>query len=165
MRLIQDEKLELGEIDIAKIKIDTKSRDDVPQILLGLQYLYTNNETRKKLFSLLEQLIPEKVDRKNGRPGMHLWRIFVLGTLRISLNIDYDRLHDYANQHRTVRAMLGHTSSDETYYHCQTLKDNVKLLTPEILAEINELVVHAGHKILKKNHKRHRYVVEWTRSW
>jgi hypothetical protein len=165
MRLVQDVKLELGEIDIAKIKIDDKSRDDVPQILRGLQYLYTTDETREKLFTLLEQLIPQNIDPNNGRPGMHLWRIFVLGTLRISLNIDYDRLHDYANQHRTVREMLGHTSSDETYYHCQTLKDNIKLFTPEILAEINELVVNTGHKILKKNYRTRPYAVEVTRLW
>lgn len=165
MRRAQDEKLELGEIDIAKIQIDVKSRDDVPQILRGLQYLYTHQETREKLFNLLEELIPKEVDKNNGRPGMHLWRIFVLGTLRISLDIDYDRLHDYANNHSKIREILGHSRADETYYHCQTLKDNIKLFTPEILEKINELVVNTGHKILKKNNRKPRYAVEGTRLW
>ena len=29
-----------GQVDIANIKLDTKSRDDIPQLLLGLQPLY-----------------------------------------------------------------------------------------------------------------------------
>ena len=163
MRIVQDVTLEAGEIDITKIEIDTKSRDDVPQILRGLQYLYTQKETREKLFRILEELIPKTVDRKNGRPGMDLWRIFVLGTLRISLGIDYDRLHDYANHHAKIREMLGHPRSDETYYHCQTIKDNIALFTPEILGKINVLIVNTGHKILKKNRKRRHYVVEAIR--
>jgi len=32
----------------------------------------------------------------------------------------------------------------------QTLKDNVKLLTPELLEQINQVVVQAGHILLKK---------------
>ena len=33
----------------------------------------------------------------------------------------------------------------------QTLVDNVSLLTPEVLAEINQLVVEVGHAVVKKN--------------
>ncbi|TMO72964.1 ISNCY family transposase, partial [Pseudoalteromonas sp. S3776] len=55
MRKIQPKQLQLGEIDIASIKLDTRSRDDVPQILLGLQYLYTNIKARELIFSLLEE--------------------------------------------------------------------------------------------------------------
>jgi len=39
---------------------------------------------------------------------------------------------------------------DRTYYELQTIKDNVQLLTPEILDKINQVVVKAGHKLLKK---------------
>jgi hypothetical protein len=46
--------------------------------------------------------------------------------------------------------MLGHASFDETAYHFQTLKDNVSLLTPELLDEINQVVVAAGHVLVKK---------------
>ena len=33
----------------------------------------------------------------------------------------------------------------------QTLKDNVSLLTPELLMQINDIVVVAGHNLVKKN--------------
>ena len=150
MRVIKDNLL-LGEVDVSTIKIDAKSRDDIPQILRGLQYLYTDEGIREKLFSALEETIPASIDKTTGRPGMSLWRIFVFGVLRLNLNCDYDRLHELANQHKTIREMLGHGVFDESYYYeLQTLKDNVRLLTPEVLAEINKIVVDAGHQLLKK---------------
>ena len=39
---------------------------------------------------------------------MDQWSILVLGTLRLSLNADYDRIQELANQHRTLKMMLGH---------------------------------------------------------
>jgi hypothetical protein len=32
---------------------------------------------------------------------MNQWTILVLGTLRLGLNIDFDRLHELANEHKT----------------------------------------------------------------
>ena len=143
--------MKLGEVDVSLVKIDVKSRDDIPQILRGIQYLYINNEIRDKLFEALEKTIPKKIDKNNGRPGMELWKIFVLGVLRLNLNCDYDRLQSLANNYKTVREMLGHSAFDEDYYYqLQTLQDNVRLLTPEVLSEINQIVVRAGHKLLKK---------------
>ncbi len=88
-----------------------------------------------------------------GRPGMMWWKIFVMGTLRLSLNCDYDRLQELVNHHNTIRQMLGHSSftDDDKVYSLQTLKDNVQLFTPEILDEINQVVVRAGLKLKKKD--------------
>ncbi len=36
-------------------------------------------------------------------------KILVLGVLRLGLNADYDRLRQLANEHRTIRQVLGHT--------------------------------------------------------
>jgi hypothetical protein len=55
------------------------------------------------------------------------------------------------NQHNTLREMLGHGAFDRENYHYQTLKDNVSLLTPQLLDKINQLVVDSGHILLKKN--------------
>ncbi len=144
--------IKLGEVDISQVRIDAKSRDDIPQILRGIQYLYINEEIRHKLFAALEKVIPKRIDKNNGRPGMELWKIFVLGVLRLNLNCDYDRLQSLANSFKTVREMLGHGVFDEDYYYqLQTLQDNVRLLTPEVLSEINDIVVGSGHELLKKN--------------
>lgn len=154
MRQVEPRQLQLGQIDIASIKFDPKSRDDVPQLLAGLQYIYTSEQVRKDVFVLLENLIPENIDAQNGRPGMDLWIVLVMGVLRLNLNWDYDRLHEMVNNHRTIREMLGHEfRNDEYQYSLQTLKDNIALLTPEVIDDINAIVVKAGHDALKKSRK------------
>jgi transposase, IS5 family len=160
MRTVLHSQLSLGEEDIARIKLDPKSRDDIPQLLSGLQYIYTTPELRQVVFTILAEVVPQRVGQgksgpvnlDKGRPGMEQWRILVLGTLRLGLNADYDRIHELANQHRTVRQMLGHgLVDDEKEYQVQTLKDNLRLFTPKVLDRINQEVVLAGHRLLKKN--------------
>jgi hypothetical protein len=58
---------------------------------------------RTKLFDLLEQRIEPKAEKRNGRPVMALWTIFVYGVMRLDLNIDYDRLLEMVNHHETFR--------------------------------------------------------------
>jgi hypothetical protein len=150
MRVTQNEQMVIGEVDISKIEFDPKSRDDIPKILRGLQFVYTNVPLRTAIFELLESKISPEVSKTNGRPGMPLWIILVCGVIRLDLNCDYDRLHELVNQHNTLREMLGHGAFSDVSYHFQTLKDNVSLLTPELLDEINQLVVAAGHVLVKK---------------
>jgi transposase, IS5 family len=150
MRVVQNTQMHIGEIDVSRIVIDAKSRDDIPQILRGLQHLYQDRTMRAKLFELLASEIAPTIDKATGRPGMTLWAIFVCGVMRLDLNIDYDRLQELVNQHNTLRQMLGHGLFDPASYHYQTLKDNVTLFTPQLLDKINQLVVGAGHELLKK---------------
>jgi len=164
MRTVIDSQRQLGELDIANIKIDSRSRDDIPQLLAGLQYLYLDDALREEIFQILEKLNPEKISNELGRPGMAGWKILVMGTLRLNLNCDYDRLQELVNHHNTIRQMLGHSfTDDDKTYSLQTLKDNVQLFTPELLDEINQVVVRAGLKLKKKEALKGRcdsFVVE-----
>jgi IS5 family transposase len=150
MRVVQNSQMQIGEVDISQIKFDPKSRDDIPKILKGLQHLYMNLPLRTQIFDLLEAELSPKVNKRNGRPGMELWKILVCGVVRLDLNEDYDRLHELVNHHNTIREMLGHAMFDEHTYQYQTLKDNVSLFTPELLDKINQVVVSAGHVLVKK---------------
>jgi hypothetical protein len=149
MRKIIENQLKIGQVDISKIELDLRSRDEIPQLLLGLQAIYNDRPTRQRVFEILEQIVPDDIDTGNGRPGMDLWSILVLGTLRLNCNWDYDKLLEIANNHKTVREFLGHTIYEfSEQYALQTLKDNVSLFTPEHIDQINQVVVKAGHKIL-----------------
>ena len=149
MRQITDPQLQIGETDISAIRFDAKSRDDIPPLLQGLQHVYVTPALREEVFQILEEMIPVQVNRATGRPGMALWKILLMGVLRLNLNWDYDRLHQMVNEHRTIRQMLGHgLRDDEATYNLQTLKDNVALLTPEVLDRINQVVVKAGHALV-----------------
>jgi IS5 family transposase len=150
MRVVQNSQMLLGQIAIAEITFDPRSRDDIPKILRGLQHVYLNAPLRNAIFALLETEIAPKVSKTQGRPGMPLWTILVCGVLRLDLNTDYDRLHELVNHHDTLRQMLGHSPDYPYTYAYQTLVDNVNLLTPELLDKINTLVVKEGHLLLKK---------------
>ena len=82
MRQVRNPQLELGEIRIEDIRINLKSRDDIPALLLGLQHLYSDEETRTRLFALLEEHMLPGVDRTVGRPGMELWVARLTGAMQ-----------------------------------------------------------------------------------
>ena len=151
MRQAFTPQLELGSTPIEDIIFNARSRDDIPQILLGLQHIYKEPSLRDAVLDVLHRNLSKSIDFNNGRPGMDLWVLLVLGTLRLGLNCDYDRLHELANEHNTIRSMLGHSDWQESnQYSLQTIKDNVMLLTEEMLSEMNEIVVSAGHALVKK---------------
>jgi len=154
MRVVKNEAMLLGEVDISNIQFDERSRDEMPQLLKGLQFIYCNHDLRKKVFFELEKIIDPKIKKDKGRKGMELWHILVLGTVRLASNWNYDKLKDQADNHQALRQMLGIGAfNDEKKFPLQTLKDNVSLLTPESLNNINEIVVKAGQKLLKKKLK------------
>ena len=148
MRVVQPPQMTIGEVDISKLTFNPKSRDDIPRILKGLQFIYLNTQLRDAIFALLTSQISPKVSKTNGRPGMTLWTIFVCGIIRLDLNIDYDRLLELMNEHHSLRTILGHHTYNDALYHLQTVKDNVSLFTPELLDEINQLIVKIGHDLV-----------------
>ena len=154
MRQTINPQMQLGEVDISSIVFDPKSRDDIPRLLKALQHIYINPELRSKVFDALGSMVV--ADKSNGRPGMDLWCILVLGTLRLVTNSDYDRLRELANEHGTLRSMLGHGEYCSHSYHIQTLQDNVALFTPEVLDQVNQVVVSAGHALVKKKKSGYR---------
>ena len=159
MRQSINPQMQLGEVDISAITFNLKSRDDIPRLLLALQYIWTNIELRNQVIKVLEGMI--SADQKNGRPGMNLWRILVVGTVRLVTNCDYDRLLELANEHGTLRKMLGHGPYCEHQYKLETLQNNIALFTPEILDQVNQIVVNAGHLLVKN--KKSRYAPALTR--
>ena len=150
MRNLRNPQLERGEVRIEDIELDIKSRDDIPALLFGLQYLYSQEALRDHIFALMDEYILPGVNRKVGRPGMSMWSILVMGVVKQGLGCNFDRLHELANQHMAIRKFLGHVSDDDYQYHYQTLVDNVSLLTPKLLGKVNQLVVQAGHTVVGK---------------
>lgn len=151
MRKVENIQLMFGQVDISTITFDLRCRDEIPKLLMGLQHIYCTPELKEEVFGILEEVIPPGVRLDTGRPGMELWKVLVLGTLRLNCDWNYDKLQDIANNHKTLRQMLGHGLVDEEYsYPLQTLKDNVSLLTVEVLKKINQVVVKAGHTVVRK---------------
>jgi len=131
MRKVKEMQMKLGEVNIADIVFDLRSRDEIPKLLLGLQYIWCTPEVREKVFEILENIVPVETRSDTDRPGMELWKILVLGTLRLNCNWDYDKVQEMANQHSTLRQMLGHAFMDKSYqYPIQTIKDICAVADP-----------------------------------
>jgi hypothetical protein len=157
MRVSFDQQPKLNQVLISDVEIDFSSRDEIPQILIGLKHIFENQPLRDEIFDILLEAVPENISIDRGRRGMDMWTILVLGTVRLNCNWDYDKVHEIANNHLTLRKMLGHGQKmsgnvidDGEKYALQTIKDNVSLFTPELLDRVNELVVKEGHKLVNK---------------
>lgn len=140
-------------VDILPIKdviIPTNRRDKLPSILKALQHLYCSETLRPQVEKILSSVNTTRI----GRTGMNLWESLVLAVLRNSLNISYEQLHDNANNHRLIRQIMGVENTWDYYkqkeYGLTTIKDCVRLITDQMISEINELVVSEGHYLIKK---------------
>ena len=79
---------------------------------------------------------------------MSYWCILVLAAVRLGCNLDYDKLHDLAENHRALRSIMEIGEFDETEFSWKRIRDNVCLLRPATIDEINQLIVGAGHKLV-----------------
>ena len=107
MRKVIENQLKIGQVDISNIEIDINCRDEIPQLLIGLKAIYSDRKLRDEVFEILKGIVPQNVYASNGRPGMDLWKILVLGTLRLNCSWDYDKLHNIANNHNVTGLNLG----------------------------------------------------------
>ena len=77
-----------GEVDISEIKFNPKSGDDIPKLLRGLQYIWTDRNLLESVFEVLKKVLPkrngiklsseqrsQKASTHFGRPGMEQWKI------------------------------------------------------------------------------------------
>jgi len=138
---------------IEKIRLPLKSRDELPPILAGLQWIWMHPTLKAEIFALLEaKILAGK--QATGRTGMDLWQILVLGVVRLGLDADWDRLEHVANYDSLVRQMLGVPATpwgaDAKVFGHQTLRDNVALLDDELLQQINARIAAAGREVFAK---------------
>jgi hypothetical protein len=138
---------------IEKIRLPLRSRDELPPILAGLQWLWMHPMLRAEILALLEAAVLAG-KQATGRTGMDLWQILVLGIVRLGLDADWDRLEHIANYDALVRQMLGVPATpwgqEAKVFGHQTLRDNVALLDDALLRQINARIAAAGREVFAK---------------
>jgi hypothetical protein len=148
MRKRFEVQLGLGRTPIERVVLPVRSRDELPPVLAGLQWIFQTPELNRQVFDLLEEKVVGG-KKATGRPGLDLWHILVLGVVRLALDCDYDM----ANHHCLLRQILGLNatlSDQEKPFHYKTLSENVCHVDDELLRQINVLVVQAGRAAFKK---------------
>ena len=106
MRKRFEQQLVLGQKPIGQTPIPKKEKGKLIELIVALKTLFANSYYNEKIFSILEdKLLKNKL--QTGRKGMDLWIIFVLSQVRLCLNIDYETLCNLANNHYTMRYLMG----------------------------------------------------------
>ncbi len=76
----------------------------------------------------------------------------MIGVLKQGTDCDFDRLQSLVDNHKLIRAMLGH---DDVFdcggYEMQTLVDDVSLLMPRMPARVGKLLAASGHEVAGKS--------------
>ena len=157
MRKRFEQQLSVEIIPIPSVKIPAYKRDELPPTLLALQFIFMDQELNQEVFIILEDAIL-KGKKKTGCKGMDLWQILVLGIVRMTLDIDYDRLWHVANYDKLVRQIMGVESTngfrEEKLIPYNTIRENVSLLDDATIDKISTIVVKAGHQIVKKKRRK-----------
>ena len=144
--------LALGAVPIEKLDFP-KTREVTSAIMKSLQWIFVTPEINQQIFELLETAITPK-QKSLGRKGMDLWSILVLGVFRLGRKFSYDDLHDMANHHTQIKQLMGRTHLDEDLkYSLTSLKENIPLLTEDLLAKINYIIAGHGVELTQKKTK------------
>lgn len=156
MRKRFETQLKLDQIPIQNIQIPLKFRDELPPVLRTLQWIYCTPSVNEEIFTIIEEKLQR--DMNNGRPGMDLWHILVLGVIRLTLNTNYDRLEYLVHYDKLIRQIMGLDSNFQENlgegFSQKTIVDNIHLIDEEILEKINQLLVREGLKIIQKKTKK-----------
>lgn len=147
MRLaIPEERLD--SLPIGDVKLNLDCRDEIIPILRALQHLYETIPLRREVLALVGKDVNDNSDRKRGRRGLNYWEITVLAAARLGCNLDYDKLQDLAENHRSLRQIMGIGAwqDEEVDFDWRRIEDNLTKLRPATLRKINELIVEAGHE-------------------
>jgi transposase, IS5 family len=136
-------------VPISDVPLNRNCRDEIIPLLRALQHLYGDAPVRRELLKLVGKDVNKTSSRKRGRRGLSYWEIAVLAAVRLGCNLDYDKLQDLAENHRSLRRIMGvgDWQEEEVDFDWRRIEDNLIKLRPETLQKINDLVVAAGHQL------------------
>ena len=99
------------------------------------------------LLGTIGQDVNQDTSRHHGRRGLNYWEITVLAAVRLGCNLDFDKLQDLAENHRSLQRIMGigDWEADEVDFDWKRIESNVGKLQPETIKKINALIVRAGH--------------------
>ena len=149
MRTAFDPQLRLDCPVVPDVRLNTDCRDEIIPILRGLQHIYCRPQLRDELLDAVAQDVNGTSRADQGRPGMAYWSILVLGAVRLGCNLNYDRLQNLAEEHRSLRRIMGIDGwCDDQTFDWRCLRDNIGLLSADTIERLNHLIVAEGHRLV-----------------
>jgi len=147
VRKAYSNQLRIDCLPIEQIALNFESRDEIVPVLAGLQHLYCEIGLRDQVTHLVARDVNAQTRDDIGRQGFSYWQVLVLGVVRLGCNLDYDKLQDLCENHRSLRGILGIGDWDQTSFGWRRIRDTLCLLKPKTLEQINELIVSHGQRL------------------
>jgi IS5 family transposase len=118
-----------------RISFQLHCRHELIPILVALQYIYSRTDVCQQLLRLIQQDVNQHTKASRGRTGLSYWEILVFAAVRLGCDLDYDTLQDLAENHRTLRLLLGVADDPlapghSAPYKWHRLRDNLCCLQP-----------------------------------
>jgi hypothetical protein len=139
--------MRLDSVPVENVRLNFNCRDSIIPVLRALQHLYCDRELTDDILQLIGNDINDNTRTDTGREGMDYWHICVLLAVRLGCDYTYDQLLDLAENHRSLRAIMGLGDYDETEFHNKTIRNNFCLLRPQTIEQISRAIVREGHQL------------------
>lgn len=145
MRKSYERQFRFGATPIAALQLNLNCRDEIVPVLAALRHVYLDHSLRSRLTKLVAADVSDDTRRDTGRPGLDDWQVLVLAVTRMSCNVDYDKLQDLAENHLSLRTILGVDGWDQDIsFDFRRLRSALADLKPETIDQINQIVVRHG---------------------
>lgn len=142
---------------VNQVELNFNCRDEIIPVLRSLQHIYSTPTLRQEILELVALDVNRDSRHDRGREGLDYWQVLVLAGVRLGCNLDYDKLQDLAEQHRTLRHIMGIGDWEtQVDFSWRRIRDNVCLLQPTTIERISHALVAEGHTLAPDAAKRIR---------
>ena len=149
MRKGYSTQLRLDSLPIDQVPLNLECRSRIVPILRAVQQVYSKADVTAAIMKLIEADVNLDTRKDCGRTGMDYWHIMVLASVRLGCNFTYDHLHDLAENHTRLRAIMGIGAWDgETNFSWRTIRNNICLLKSSTIDAISQIIVAEGHAVV-----------------
>ena len=133
---------------IPQVRLNLNCRTEIIPILRALQHIYSQANVREPILRIIGGDVNRQASAKYGRKGLSYWEILVLAAVRLGCNLDYDALQNLAEEHRSLRQVMGIGDwEEEINFDWRRIQDNLTLLRPKTIERINTILVQEGHRL------------------
>lgn len=148
MRKSYETQQRFGNCPIYDLQLNLNCRDEIVPILATLQHIFNQPKLRIKLCRLVANDLNPESRRDVGRPGFDDWQVIVLAVVRHGCNLDYDKLQNLAEEHRSLRLLMQIGDWDKpTSFDWRRIQSVLTMLRPHTIQSINQAIVAYGQDL------------------
>jgi len=148
MRKSHEKQQRFGSCPIHDLQLNLNCRDEIVPILAALQHTFSQPKLRAKLCRLVANDLNPESRRDVGRPGFDDWQVIVLAAVRHGCDLDYDKLQNLAEEHRSLRQLMQIGDWDQpTSFDWRRIQATLTQLKPETIQSMNQVIVAYGQDL------------------